>query len=235
MRRVLPLLLLPAMLCDAELYREQTERLRGALIFPVAETSLETSAQSILRQAPPRFALAGTSAGGNLALEILAQAPERVAGLWLMGSNPGLSADPASARRMNERVRGGEFEAVVDELGALAVHADGPRGAEAAATLRRMAHRTGPERFVRQNDAMITRHDRWGALDGLRAPTLLLWGRHDQFASVERAQEIASRVPAARLLVLDDCGHLPTLEYPEASTAAAREWLEQCGEPLGAD
>jgi pimeloyl-ACP methyl ester carboxylesterase len=232
---VLPLVMLPAMLCDAELYRQQTEPLGGASIFPVAETSLETAAQSILHQAPPRFALAGTSAGGNLALEILAQAPERVAGLWLMGANPGLSADPAGARRMNERVRAGEFDAVVEELGARAVHASGPRGPEAAATFRRMAYQTGPERFVRQNDAMIARRDRWSALDGLRTPTLLLWGRHDQFASVERAQEIARRVSGARLIVLDDCGHLPTLEQPEASTAAAREWLARCREGIAAD
>jgi pimeloyl-ACP methyl ester carboxylesterase len=226
---MLPLVMLPAMLCDADLYRAQIESLGQPLILPQAETTLDDAARSVLGQAPPRFALAGTSAGGNLALEIVAQAPERVAGLWLMGSNPGCSADPDGARRQNERVRAGELDTVIEELAARAVHVPGPRGKEAAATFRRMAQRTGPERFVRQNEAMIGRADRWGALDALRVPTLLLWGRYDQFSSVERAQEIAAGVASARLIVLDDCGHLPTLEHPEASTRAAREWLSAVG------
>ena len=169
-----PLVLLPAMLCDAELYGVPIEALGTALIFPVAESSLELAARSVLSQAPPRFALAGTSAGGNLGLEMIVQAPERVAGLWLMGANPGPHADPVSARRRSERVRAGEFAAVVDELAARIVHPRGPRGAEAEAAFRRMAHRTGPEGFLWQNEAMITRGDRWSALDGLRVPTSVL-------------------------------------------------------------
>jgi pimeloyl-ACP methyl ester carboxylesterase len=182
----------------------------------------------VLRQAPPRFTLAGTSAGGSLALEIVARASERVAGLWLMGANPGASADPAGARRLNERVRAGEFTAVVEELAVRAIYANGPRGVEATETFRRMAHRAGPEVFLRDNAALIAREDRWSALSLLVVPTLLLWGRHDQFASVERAREIAARMPSARLVVLEDCGHLPTLEQPDACVRAARNWLGQC-------
>lgn len=52
-----------------------------------------------------------------------------------------------------------------------------------------------------------------------------MWGRHDQFSSVDRAREIAGRVPGARLVILEDCGHLPTLEHPDASSSAVRDWL----------
>ena len=142
-----------------------------------------------------------------------------------MGSNPGPHGDPAGARAQTARVRAGEFDAVLDDLTARAVHAGGPRAAAAADTLRRMARRTGAAGFVAQNDAMITRADRWPALDTLRAPALLLWGRHDQFSGVDRALAIAARAPSASLVVLEDCGHLPTLEQPEASTRAARAWL----------
>jgi pimeloyl-ACP methyl ester carboxylesterase len=228
---VLPLLLLPAMLCDAELYRAQMSALADRAVPRIAvleAPSLEQAAQSLLESAPPRFAVAGTSAGGNLALEVLAAAPERVAGLWLMGSSPGTHGDPDGARALNARVRAGEFDAVVDELAARAVHVTGPHGGEAAAVFRRMAHRMGAEACVRQNEALITRADRWHVLDTLRVPTLLLWGRHDQFSSVERAQAIASRVATADLVVLEDCGHLPTLEHPDACTAAARRWLSRC-------
>ena len=227
---MVPLVLIPAMLCDAELYAAQVAALGDVAeitIAPVADRPLPEAAQAFLRSAPPRFALGGTSAGGNLALEILAAAPERVAGLWLMGSNPGPHGDPDGARVSSARVRAGEFDAVLEQMVALAVHAAGPRGAAAAETLRRMARRTGAAGFVSQNAPMITRADRWGALDALRAPALLLWGRHDQFAGVDRALAVAARVASASLVVLEDCGHLPTLEHPDAATRAARAWLKR--------
>ena len=226
-----PLVLLPALLCDAELYRAQAVALGDVaepLNLAASASTLAESAQAVLRQAPPRFALAGTSAGGSLALEIVASAPARVAGLWLMGANPGASADPDGGRRLNERVRAGEFAAVVDELAARAIHPNGPRAVEATETFRRMAHRAGPEVFLRDNAALIAREDRWSALGLLAGPTLLLWGRHDRFASVDRAREIAARLPSAGLVVLEDCGHLPTLEQPDACVRAARDWLGQC-------
>jgi pimeloyl-ACP methyl ester carboxylesterase len=229
---VLPLVLIPAMLCDAELYAAQVAALGDAAeitIAPVADRPLPEAAQTFLQSAPPRFALGGTSAGGNLALEILATAPERVAGLWLMGSNPGAHGDPEGARANSARVRAGEFEAVLEQMVALAVHAAGPRGPAAADALRRMARRTGAAGFVSQNDPMIARTDRWAALDALQAPALLLWGRHDQFSGVDRALAIAGRVASASLVVLEDCGHLPTLEHPEATARAARAWLKRLG------
>lgn len=227
---MLPLVLLPALLCDDELYRAQTEALADiAQPLPLAASAptLAEAAQWVLRRVPERFALVGTSAGGNLALEVVTAAPERVVGLWLMGCNPGLHGDPDGARRSSERVRAGQFDAVVEELAARAVYADGPCARRAAEALRRMARRVGPEAFVRINDALRARSSRWGALELVRGPALLLWGRHDQFSSVERASAIATRVPSARLIVLEDCGHLPTLEQPEVCTQAAREWLKR--------
>src|SRR6266542_3535282 len=141
---MLPLVLLPALLCDDELYRAQVAALSDLappLNLSAPEGNLAEAAQSVLRRAPERFALAGTSAGGNLALEIVATAPFRVAGLWLMGSNPGAHADPEGAGRISERVRAGEFEVVIEEMVARAVYAEGPHAREAADALRRMARR----------------------------------------------------------------------------------------------
>jgi pimeloyl-ACP methyl ester carboxylesterase len=231
---MIPLVLLPAMLCDEELYRAQTADLAAdaeTLTLTVAEPSLHEAVQSVLRRAPTRFALAGTSAGGNLALEIAAHAPERIVGLWLMGTNPGASADPAGARRQSERVQAGQLDLVIEELAARAVYPNGPRAATAIDTFCRMARRTGPAGFVRQNEAMIARSARWDALAALAVPTLLVWGRHDQFSSVDRAREIAARLRDGRLVVLEDCGHLPTLEQPTACTVAAREWLRRLRTP----
>jgi len=224
-----PLVLLPALLCDEELYRAQVAAiadLADPLVVTVAEPSVATAAAVVLSRAPERFALAGTSAGGNLALEVLATARSRVLGLWLTGVNPGASADPAGTRRLSDRVRAEEYDKVVDELTTRCIHAAGPRAADALSTLRGMARRAGPETFLRQNEAMLTRPDRWAVFDGLAVPTLLLWGRHDQFSSPERASAIASRLRSPQLEVLDNCGHLPTLEHPDPTTLAVRAWLQ---------
>ena len=223
-----PLVLLPALLCDAELYRAQLDALgdiADARVIVASESSLARSAEVVLAQAPPRFALGGTSAGGNLALEVLATAPERVIGFWLTGANPGAHSDPVAARRLSERVRAGGFDGVLDELTARCIHAAGPRGPQALATLRAMARRAGPDVFLRQNEAVITRADRSGLLKSLAVPTLLLWGRHDEFLAPDRAHAIAAGAPHARVIVIDDCGHLPTLEQPTAATRAIREWV----------
>jgi len=223
-----PLVLLPALLCDADLYRAQIEALGDVAdirVIVASESSLARSAQVVLAQAPPRFALGGTSAGGNLALEVLATAPEGVTGFWLTGSNAPVHGDPAGARRLSERARAGEFEQVVGELGAMCIHAAGPRGPAALATLHAMALRAGRDVFLRQNEAVITRADRTGVFKTLSVPTLFLWGRHDRFSPPERAEAYAGDVPGARVVVLEDCGHLPTLEQPDAATAAVREWL----------
>jgi pimeloyl-ACP methyl ester carboxylesterase len=194
-------------------------------VIVASESSLARSARVVLAQAPARFALAGTSAGGNLALEVLATAPERVIGFCLTGSNAPAHGDPAGARRLSERARAGEYERVVDELAAMCIHAAGPRGPEALATLRAMALRAGVEVFLRQNEAVITRADRSSVFKTLSVPTLFLWGRHDRFSPPERAQASAAGVPRARVVVVEDCGHLPTLEQPDAATSAIREWL----------
>jgi len=88
-----------------------------------------------------------------------------------------------------------------------------------------MALRAGVEVFLRQNEAVITRSDRSGVFKTLTVPTLFLWGRSDRFSPPERAVTYANDVPGARVVVVEDCGRLPTLEQPEAATAAVREWL----------
>ena len=224
-----PLVLLPALLCDADLYRAQLDAVADivdARVIVASESSLARSAEVVLAQTPPRFALGGTSAGGNLALEVLATAPERVAGLWLTGTNAAAHSDPAGARALSDRARAGRFEEVVDVLAARCIHTAGPRSRDALATLRAMALRAGADVFLRQNEAVITRVDRTHVFKTLTGPALFLWGRHDQFSPPERAHAYADVTPNARVVVVEDSGHLPTLEQPDAATRAVRAWLE---------
>jgi len=227
-----PIVLLPAMLCDEELYRPQIEGLRDLvepLAVTVAEPTMAEAADAVLRQAPPRFLLGGTSYGGNLALEVIVRAPARVLGLWLMGCSPGPHRDPAAARLRNERVERGEFDAIVEGLAATIAYEGGPNAVDAVSSFRRMARRAGPAVFVRQNSSLLGRPDHRPDLERIDCPVLLVWGREDRLAGMEYGRELASGIRGARLVVLEECGHLPTLEQPAATVAVAREWLGSIG------
>lgn len=222
------MVLLPAMLCDEELYRPQIEALAGeATLAPlvIAEAGMAKSAAAVLEQAPPQFVLAGTSYGANLALEVAIIAPTRVVGLWLMGCNPGPHGDPEAGGRLSGRVEAGKFEDVVDELASTIVYAPGSNGSAAGAAFVRMARRLGSEVFLKQNASLLARHDRRDSLASIQCPTLLVWGREDEFAGNAHAALMASCMPRASLTVLDQCGHLPTLEQPAVVTDAVRTWL----------
>jgi pimeloyl-ACP methyl ester carboxylesterase len=227
------LVLLPAMLCDEELYSPQIEAVRDlveTLPLVIAEASVAEGAAAVLRRAPARFLLAGTSYGANLALEVAATAPERVAGLWLMGCNPGPHGDPEGGRRLTRRVQAGEFDAVVEEFAERVVSARGATAPTARAVFQRMARRLGTAVFQRQNASLLGRSDRLSDLSRMSCPTLLLWGRDDEIAPVAHGTTMTALMPKSRLVVLDDCGHLPTIERPEAVTAALRAWLGEVRE-----
>jgi len=226
------MVLLPAMLCDEELYRPQIDGL-GDLVDPVAmtvaEQTMAEATEAVLRQAPPRFVLGGTSYGGSLALDVVATAPSRVLALWLMGCIPGPHRDPAAALLRNHRVQRGEYDAVVEEIAATIVCDTGPRADQSSSSFRRMARRAGTEVFLRQNTSLLGRSDRRPDLAGIACPTMILWGQEDRLAGVEHGREMAGSVRGARLVVLENCGHLPTLEQPDATNAVVREWLEVIG------
>lgn len=222
------LVLLPAMLCDEELYQPQIEALAGKAnpaTLVIAEAGMAESAAAVLQQAPPQFVLAGTSYGANLALEVAITAPTRVVSLWLMGCNPGPHGDPEAGARLSRRVEAGKFADVVDELASNIVYARGPNGSEAGAAFVRMARRLGSTVFLNQNASLLARHDRRDDLASIQCPTLLIWGREDEFAGLAHATLMAARMPRASLTILDYCGHLPTLEQPAAVTDAVRAWL----------
>jgi pimeloyl-ACP methyl ester carboxylesterase len=222
------LVLLPAMLCNEDLYRPQIEGLRD-LVEPVtltvAAASMTDAVKEVLQQAPPRFLLAGTSYGGSLALEVVAQAPARVVGLWLMGCNPGPHSDPTAALLRNDRVRRGEFNTILEELAAAIAYEGGPHAVEATSNFRRMAQLAGPEIFLLQNTTLLSRPDRRADLERIACPTLLVWGREDRLSAVQTGIQMSGLIRGARLMILDECGHLPTLEQPEATVTLVRDWL----------
>ena len=218
----IPVVFIPALLCDEALYRDVITDLGEAVQAQVVlspKPRLADSVTDILSRAPATFALVGTSYGGNLALEVALAAPQRVTALWLMGCNaapaqPG-APDLASALEANP-------DRVIDRLGGLVVHS---QAAAAAATYKAMAQRVGSLAGAAQARAAATRPDASSRLGRLKMPALLLWGADDALTPIAYGQALAKGLPHARFEVLQDCGHLPTLEKPAESTALFRELL----------
>lgn len=226
-----PLLLLPGLLCDAALWRQQAPRLgvdRPVRVMDLSfAASIERAAQMVLAAAPPRFALAGLSMGGYVALEICRRAPGRVDRLALLDTNA--HADPAEAsqrrRAQVAQALDGDFDGVLDTLiGALVAPANRER-ADIAGTFGAMAHRLGPQVFARQQQAIMGRRDQQDLLPTLHLPALVLCGALDQLTTPAIHQAMAARLPMATYCEVPDCGHLSTLEAPAAVTEALAAWL----------
>ena len=185
-------------------------------------------AAEILAHAPPRFALAGLSMGGIVAMQIVAQAAGRVDRLALLDTNPLAELPEMRARRepQIDKVRQGGLRAVMrDELKPNYI-ADGPLKPQVLDTCMDMAMALGPEVFVRQSRALQSRPDQQDTLRGVTVPTLILCGAQDRLCPPERHQLMHGLVPASDLQIIPGAGHLPTLEKPEQTNAALRRWLE---------
>ncbi|MBV1799122.1 alpha/beta fold hydrolase [Siccirubricoccus sp. G192] len=224
------LLLLPGLLCDARLWRDQVTGLAGLARCHIAEVGLDDNlpamAARALAAAPPRFALCGLSMGGYLGFEILRQAPGRVTRIALLDTSARPDT-PDQARRRRGLVslaRSGKFRGVTPRLLPQLLHPanlDGPVGQEVTA----MAGRVGQAAFLRQQAAILGRPDSRPLLPGLRLPAVIAVGEADALTPPDLAAEIAGLIPGARLALLPGCGHLPPMEDPAATTALLRSWL----------
>jgi pimeloyl-ACP methyl ester carboxylesterase len=88
-----------------------------------------------------------------------------------------------------------------------------------------MCDEVGPVVFVQQMTAIMRRLDSRPMLRDVRVPTLVICGRQDQGTPLAASEEIAAGIPGSRLAVIEDCGHLSTIEQPQAVTALLRDWL----------
>lgn len=224
-----PLVLVPGLTCDAEVFRAQTASLADVADMTVADTlsdgSIAAMAERLLDDAPDTFALAGFSMGGYVAMEVIARAPERVTRLALLDTSATADAlDYAAVRRAAVRTaqeRG--FEKVLrGSLGLLVHPQTDPAIGDAVVA---MALRVGIEAFERQQGAIIARADPLPGLGAIAVPTLVLVGEDDRTTPPHYSRTIAQAVPGATLVTVPQCGHMAPMERPEAVNAALREWL----------
>ncbi|WP_020681583.1 alpha/beta fold hydrolase [Marinobacterium rhizophilum] len=230
------LLLLPGLLCDDAVWRDQAASLDGwrCLVpdYGLAD-SIEDMAARALDRAPEHFVLAGHSMGGRVALEIYRQAPERVSHLILLDS--GYAGRPAGEAGEHEKSRRLALLQQAKEAGMRAmgrtwlagmVHPSRLDDSELVNDILAMIERKTPEIFAAQIEALLHRPDATAQLGEIDCPTLLLCGREDSWSPLARHEEMASLIPGSRLEVIEDAGHMSTMERPQAVTSVIRDWME---------
>jgi pimeloyl-ACP methyl ester carboxylesterase len=226
------IVLLPGLLCDHRLFQAQIPALvaRAEVMVPdlTRDASIAAMAERVLAEAPRRFALAGLSMGGYVALEILRRAPERVTRLALLDSQARADSEETRARRrgLMQLAEKGEFQGVSPRLLPLFIHRDRLSDPGLTDIVQGMAQSVGKDAFLRQQTAIMARPDSRPGLAAIRCPTLVLAGREDAVTPPELQLEMAAAIPNASLVLLPRCGHLAPLERPEVVTRQLLAWLE---------
>ncbi len=227
-----PLILLPGLLNDKELWAYQEDSLKKISAVHVPDLSRHDSmpdlAKHVLGRAPKHFALAGLSMGGYVALEIMRQAPERVTRLALLDTSARPDTPEQTERRKGllKLAKAGKFKGVTPRLLPMLIHPDRLKDSHVTDALIEMGERVGRDAFLNQQTAIMHRIDSRPLLPRIACPTLVVVGAQDQLTPPEVAEEMAKAIPGARLAVIDKCGHLPPLEQPDETTKLLWDWLK---------
>ncbi len=226
-----PLILLPGLLCDEALWRHQLSGLADVADMTVADMTQDDTIAGMVRRmlaaAPAKFAACGLSMGGYAAMELMRQAPERVAKLALLDTSARADTpDRTAARRqLIDRAKSGGFADVVEEHLPNFVHPSRYDDPDIMPVIRASAMGVGAEAYVRQQTAIIARPDSLPGLSAIKCPTLVLCGKEDALTPLALHEEIAAAIPGAKLAVVAGSGHLAPLEMPDETNTHLRAWL----------
>jgi pimeloyl-ACP methyl ester carboxylesterase len=225
------LVLIPGLLCDDALWEHQSNYLSETAEIKIADVTRSDTmigmAEAVLTMAPEEFALAGLSMGGYVSLEIMRRAPKRVTKLALLDTSARSDTEEQGGRRQRliQLTKDGKFNEVVSTFLSLLIHPGRMRDEQLCNKIEEMIRRVGPEVFLRQQAAIIGRPDSRNDLSRIKCPALILCGRQDALTQLEVHEEMSSGIPEARLAVIEDCGHMSTMERPQAVTALLKDWL----------
>jgi len=232
----LHLILVPGLMCDAAVWEYQARELSTIAEITIPDhgsiDSLPAMADAILERAPQRFALAGHSMGGRVAFEVYRKAPERIAGLALLDTacTPRAAGEQgeqeaAERYRLLDKARREGTRAMGAEWVQRMVHPDRLSDKQLIDAILDMIERKSADVFAAQIKALLDRPDARPVLQKTECPALVLCGRQDAWSVLDHHKEMAAMIAHSRLVAIENCGHMSTMERPADVTAAIREWL----------
>jgi pimeloyl-ACP methyl ester carboxylesterase len=168
--------------------------------------------------------------GGYVCMEIMRQAPQRVGAIALLDTRATADTPEETQRRhdlmrLAQTARG--FQPVTTRMLPLLIHESRLGDTPLVEVVRGMAQRTGIEAYVRQQQAIISRPDSRADLEQIAVPSLVLCGRQDALTTLSDHEDMARLIPGAELIVVEQCGHLSSLERPDEVNSALRHWIAQ--------
>jgi pimeloyl-ACP methyl ester carboxylesterase len=224
-----------AHLTDERLYAPQLAALGEAFDCRVFvfrdDDTLRGMAEKLLAATPARFTLIGVSLGGYVAFEVVRLQPERLARLALLDTRATADSETQRAGRHAdiEKVRVGGIDALIPELPSRWLLPAHTARADLVALMADMAKSVGARGQLHQQRAMLARPDSHADLERLRLPALVLCGEQDPVTPVADHRAMAACLAGSRLEIVPHCGHLSTIEQPEAVSRVLADWLASTG------
>ena len=232
------LMLLPGLNCDAAVWAPQVAALKDQAhcVVPAwgLRDSLTAMAEQVLAEAPTeRFSVAGHSMGGRVALEVFRLAPQRVERLALLSTG----THPLAAGEAGEKEKAGRL-ALLQIARTQGMRAMGQQWARGMVHRDRldtpvfeevldMLERGSAAQYAAQINALLTRPDAGPLLPRIACPTLVLTGREDAWSGPAQHEAMAAAIPGAQLVIVEHCGHMCTMEQPQALSEALTAWLRR--------
>jgi len=225
------LVMIPGMMCDERIFAPQIEGLSDSIRIIVADISgystVHELAAEVLKKSPPKFDLLGHSMGGIVAMEMYSQEPNRIEKLVLMDTNPKAELEEVKAMRdpqMKAAREGKLVDVMRDEMKPNYLDASDNRES-ILHTCMEMAKSMGTEVFMNQSKALQTREDQQSTLRLIEVPVLVICGSNDKLCPVERHELMHSIINHSELKIINNAGHMPTLEQPKETTEVLKKWL----------
>ncbi len=223
--------MVPGMMCDERIFSPQIEELSKNLEVTVADisnfSSVSELASDVLKKAPKSFSLLGHSMGGIVAMEIYSQEPKRIEKLILMDTNPKAELDEVKLKRkpqIREVNKGKLLEVMRDEMKPNYL-AESENKRSVLNVCMDMALTLGPDVFINQSRALQSRLDQQNTIQSIKIPVLIMCGSEDKLCPVERHEMMHNMISDSDLIIINNAGHMPTLEQPRETTEVIKEWL----------
>jgi pimeloyl-ACP methyl ester carboxylesterase len=219
------------MMCDERIFSPQIEALSQNLEVTIADisnfSSVRELASDVLKKAPKKFSLLGHSMGGIVAMEIYSQEPNRIEKLILMDTNPKAELDEVKLKRepqIREVNKGKLLEVMRDEMKPNYL-AESENKTNVLSVCMDMALNLGPDVFINQSRALQSRLDQQNTIQSIKIPVLIMCGSEDKLCPVERHEMMHNMISDSDLKIINNAGHMPTLEQPRETTEVIKEWL----------
>ena len=225
------LVMIPGMMCDERIFSPQIDSLGDAIELTIADISRFSSvvdlASDVLKKAPRKFSLLGHSMGGIVAMEMYSQEPNRIEKLILMDTNPNSELEEVKSKRepqIKDVSEGRLLNVMRDEMKPNYL-AQSRNQSSVLNVCMDMALSLGPDVFINQSRALQTRADQQSNIQSINIPVLIICGSEDKLCTVERHEMMHNMISNSELKIINNAGHMPTLEQPSETTEILKEWL----------